>query len=169
MLVVDQPLYAIAKKIQWTFPEKFGEDIFVVLLRGLHTEMALWSTTGDMMQGAGWVEALVEAGVTTSEAAATALLKSSNVMRTCYVHQITVTVLDCLMKRAHTPSGSDLSIDAWIAGDARENPTILFWMLIQKYEILIFMFIRSHSERKFALMLDTLRYLVLSILCHGSP
>ena len=84
VLVVDQPLYAIAKTIQWTFPEKFGEDIFVVLLGSLHIEMALWSTIGDMMQGAGWVEALVEAGVTKLEAAATALLKSSYVMRTRY-------------------------------------------------------------------------------------
>ena len=62
MVVVDQPLYAIGKTIQWTFPEKFGEDIFVVLLGGLHIEMALWSTIGDMMQGAGWVEALVVQG-----------------------------------------------------------------------------------------------------------
>ena len=53
VLVVDQPLYAIAKKIKWIFPEKFGEDIFVVLLGGLHIEMALWSTIGDMMQVAG--------------------------------------------------------------------------------------------------------------------
>ena len=84
VLVVDQPLYAVAKKIQWTFQEKFG--ICVVLLRGLHIKMALWSTIGDMMQGAGMVEALVEAGVTKSEAAATALLKSSNVMWTRFAH-----------------------------------------------------------------------------------
>ena len=126
MLVVDQPLYAIAKTIQWTIEEKFGEDIFVVLLRGLHIEMALWSTNGDMMQGEDWLEALVEGEVIKSEAAATALLKSKNVMRTRYAHQITVAVLDCLIKRTHTQSGSDLSIDAWIADDARENPTILF-------------------------------------------
>ena len=37
---------------------KFGEDMFVVLLGGLHIEMALWSTIGVMMQGAGWMEAL---------------------------------------------------------------------------------------------------------------
>ena len=89
---------------------------------------------------------MLKAGVTKSEAAATALLKSSNVMRAGYAHQITVTVLDCLMKRAHTQSGSDLSIDARIAGDARETPTILFWMLIKKYEIMIFMFIRSREK-----------------------
>ena len=51
MLVVDQPLYAIAKTIQWTIPEKFGEEFFVDLLRGLHIEMTLWSTIADMMQG----------------------------------------------------------------------------------------------------------------------
>ena len=33
--------------------------------------------------------------------------------------------------------------------------------MIQKYEILIFMFIRSHRKGKVALMLDTLLYVVL--------
>ena len=126
VLVVDQPLYAIAKKIQWTFPENFGENIFVVLLGFLHIEMALWSTIGDIMQGAGWVEALVKAGVIKLKAAATALLKSSNVVWTRYAHQITVAVLDCFMKRAHTQSASDLSIDAWIAVDAvKPNNSVL--------------------------------------------
>ena len=47
-------------------------------------------------------------------------------MRTRYAHQITVAVLGFLMKRAHTQSGSDLSIDAWIAGDARKNQPFCF-------------------------------------------
>ena len=88
--------------------------------------MALWSTIGDIMNDEGWVEALVEAGVIKSKAVATALLKSSNVKRTRYVHQITVAVLDCLMKRAHTQSESDLSIIAWIACDARKNQPFCF-------------------------------------------
>lgn len=50
VMVVDQPLYNLAKKMQWTFPDIFGEDKFVVMLGGLHTEMALWSTMGDL----GW-------------------------------------------------------------------------------------------------------------------
>ena len=49
-----------------------GEDIFVVLLGGLRIEIAQWSTIGDMMQCTGWVEALVEEGVSNSEVAATA-------------------------------------------------------------------------------------------------
>ena len=35
----DQPLYAIAKQVQWNWPDQFGEDQFVMML-GLHTEMA---------------------------------------------------------------------------------------------------------------------------------
>ena len=31
-ITVDQPLFALAKKIQWNFPDVFGEDKFVVLL-----------------------------------------------------------------------------------------------------------------------------------------
>ena len=38
-ITVDQPLFALAKKIQWNFPDVFGEDKFVVLLGGLHIEM----------------------------------------------------------------------------------------------------------------------------------
>ena len=41
ILAVDQPLYAIAKLIQWTWPITLGEDYFVVMLGGLHIEMAI--------------------------------------------------------------------------------------------------------------------------------
>ncbi len=39
-------LFDIAKKMQWTFPEVFGEDWFLVILGGLHIQMALWATMG---------------------------------------------------------------------------------------------------------------------------
>ena len=37
----DQPLFALAKTIQWKWPENYGEDKHVVMLGGLHLEMAL--------------------------------------------------------------------------------------------------------------------------------
>ena len=39
-ITLDQPLYAITKRIQWTWPEQYGEDQFIVILGGLHIEMA---------------------------------------------------------------------------------------------------------------------------------
>ena len=39
VLTVDQPLYAIAKKIQWTWPIIYGEDKCVVMMGGLHIHL----------------------------------------------------------------------------------------------------------------------------------
>lgn len=41
VLALDQPLYALAKQIQWTWPTSLGEDYFVLMLGGLHIEMAI--------------------------------------------------------------------------------------------------------------------------------
>ncbi len=56
VMAVDQPLYAIAKKLQWTYPDELGEEKFVVLMGSLHIEMALWHTLGDILHDSGWVE-----------------------------------------------------------------------------------------------------------------
>ena len=49
----DHPLYAIAKSIQWKWPEMYGESQYVVMLGGLHAEMALWKTVGDILKTSG--------------------------------------------------------------------------------------------------------------------
>jgi len=41
ILTSDQPLYALAKPIQWTWSTSLGEDHFVLMLGGLHIEMAI--------------------------------------------------------------------------------------------------------------------------------
>lgn len=41
VLAADQPLYALAKQIQWTWPTTLGEKHFVVMFGGLHIEMAV--------------------------------------------------------------------------------------------------------------------------------
>ena len=40
----DQPLFALTKFVQWKWPDTYGEQKYVVMLGGLHTEMALWNT-----------------------------------------------------------------------------------------------------------------------------
>ena len=37
----DQPLYAMAKQIQWTWTSTHGEDSFVKMFGGLHIEMSV--------------------------------------------------------------------------------------------------------------------------------
>ena len=38
---VDQPSFAIVKQIQWNWPASHGENQLVILLGGLHIEMAV--------------------------------------------------------------------------------------------------------------------------------
>jgi len=47
VLTMDQPWYALAKQLQWRFPNLYGEDKYVIILGGLHTEIAALRTIGD--------------------------------------------------------------------------------------------------------------------------
>ena len=88
VITVDQPLFAICKEIQWTWLEKYGEAKFVTVLGGLHIEMATMKVLGDWLQDSEWVEALVQAKVT-SPGTADSFLKVAHITRTCHVHQVT--------------------------------------------------------------------------------
>lgn len=81
VIALDQPLFALAKQVQWKWPETHGEDVYVVMFGGLHTEMALWNTLGDLLECSGWTTALVEANVASS-GTAESFLKVSHLTRT---------------------------------------------------------------------------------------
>ena len=63
VLVCDQPIFAIAKEIQWTWPDTFGENLFVIMLEGLHIEL---KTLGPWLDASGWTEALTTVGTADS-------------------------------------------------------------------------------------------------------
>ena len=43
VMEVDQPLFTLAKQLQWNFPRsEIGEDSFLVTLGALHIEKMLW-------------------------------------------------------------------------------------------------------------------------------
>ena len=49
----DLPIYVLGKQYQWAYPDKYGEDKFVWLLGGLHSEMAAWSMLGRLLTDSG--------------------------------------------------------------------------------------------------------------------
>ena len=61
IITVDQPLYTLAKQIQWSWPVSYGEDQFVVMFGGLHIEMAALKALGDLLENSGWTGALIQA------------------------------------------------------------------------------------------------------------
>ena len=46
VVAFDQPLYALAKQIQSRYPDTMGEDKLVVMLGGLHRELAVLKAIG---------------------------------------------------------------------------------------------------------------------------
>jgi len=97
VIAFDQPLYAIAKSIQWNFPASHGKDLFVVMIGGLHVEMAALKMLGDLLEGSGWTGALVKADVASS-GKADSFLKASHVTRTRRAHQVSVNVKNQLKR-----------------------------------------------------------------------
>ena len=46
VIALNQPLYAIAKQIQWNWSDIYGEKKFVIMIGALHIEMAALKTLG---------------------------------------------------------------------------------------------------------------------------
>ena len=53
VLTADQPVYSLGKQVQWIYPEMYGEDQVVMMMGGLHIEMAFLNTIGDWLEGSG--------------------------------------------------------------------------------------------------------------------
>ena len=56
--VFDAPLFAVAKLVQRKWPVTHGDGKHVVMMGGLHIEMAMWSTFGDYLEGSEWTATL---------------------------------------------------------------------------------------------------------------
>ena len=108
----DQPLFTLAKLVQWKWPDVYGEAVHVVMMGGLHLEMALWNTLGDVLEVSGWTTALAEAEVASS-GTADSFLKVAHLTRTRHAHQITLLTLHKLQKEAFLQLGSSESEIEW--------------------------------------------------------
>jgi len=91
VITFDQPLYTLAKQVQWKWPDGYSEDKYVVMFGGLHIEMAALKTLGDWLRGSGWVQELVQADIT-SPGIADSFLQATHVVPTRRAHQVTVAV-----------------------------------------------------------------------------
>ena len=160
VMTADQPLFALAKFVQWKWPATHGEEKFVVMLGGLHTEMALWKSLGDILEGSGWTTALTEAGLASS-GTANSYLKAAHLSRTRHAHQVSLLTLRKLMNDAFMMTGRQKeSFLAWKNEMSKQSPTFLYWTIVEHFETLILMFVRAHREKNFNLYVEVLEELV---------
>ncbi len=137
------------------WPVTHGESVHVVMFGGLHIEMALWNTLGDLLEASGWTTALIEADVASS-GTADSFLKVSHLTQTRHAHQVTLLTLQKLQREAFLKIGSNLSEEAWRSDMLKKSPTFMFWDLILRYETLILIFVRAHREKNFPLYVHVL-------------
>ena len=117
VMAADQPLYALAKQVQWQWPGEFGEDKFLVMFGGLHIEMAAFRSLGTLLKGSGWTGTIAEADVTTP-GTAESFLSVSSLTKTRHMHQVTASCLYMLLKEAYEYSTTEesekaLSFEEW--------------------------------------------------------
>ncbi len=155
---MDQPLFALAKLVQWKWPSTHGEHLHVVMLGGLHTEMALWNTLGDVLEASGWTAASAEAEIASS-GVADSFLRVTHLMRTRHAHEVTVLTLQKLQQEAYLQSKSNASFPKWKSDMCKGSPTFMYWDFILRCETLVLIFVRAHRERNFQLYLQVLEKL----------
>ena len=66
VIAFDQPLFALAKELQWRHSETMGEAKLVIMLRGLHIELAVLKAIGSWLSGSGWTVAVSQARITST-------------------------------------------------------------------------------------------------------
>ena len=110
MIAVDQPLFAVAKQIQWNWPKTHGEQNFIILLGGLHIEMVALKMLGDWLEDSGWTSALVEARIA-NPGVANSFVKALNVKRARRAHQLTASALYALLNKANAEREEEMALE----------------------------------------------------------
>ena len=167
VVTADQPIYAVAKQIQWHWPEQYGENRFVIMLGGLHIEMAALKSLGSFLQKSGWTSALVEAGIA-SPGTAESFLTASSITRTRQMHQVTCCSVYKLLKAAYDKYTREVgeisdefpSFEDWCDSRRNQNPQFEFWFLVLSMELVILTLIRSIREANFSLYCQSLSELI---------
>ena len=168
VITADQPLFVIAKQIQWEWPSIYGEDKFVVMFGGLHIEMACCRILGDILRDSGWMDALIEADIATPGTADSFLI-CSNIPRTRHAHQVTACALfELLMSAYESTNEGNLGDESvtfedlidWCKGRETSRPQFNFWRSVLNLELLVLSFIRSFRESDFELYKQSLSSLI---------
>ena len=146
----DQPLFSLAQQIKWSWPDEYGDC--VLILGGLHTEMAIQNMIGKLLQGSEWTLAIEESGVATS-GTADSFLKASHVTKTRRALQVTACSLYKLLKNAFNDQCGSFHTNTSELQEWCENksaiPNFKFWYMILKIMLLYFEYVWSVREGDF--------------------
>ena len=142
VITFDGPLYILAKKLQWKYPELVGEDKLLVFPGTMHIEKLWWETCGSLLEGSGWTTFLNNADIAATERAQS-FLSGYHIYRTRYMHQVTAVTLYTLMHRSYEKYRCSVEIpyrilefNEWLKKKCDEDPQIIYWDKVLQYQML---------------------------------
>ena len=154
VVAFDQPLYAIAKQLQWHYRDQYGINKFVIMMGALHIEMAFLSTLGDWVEDSGWTTLINNAKVARA-GVAQSLLTGHDVARTKYSHEVTLCALYKLLHNAFNHFNAEnvdaCRFDEWCNMNELKNPQFQYWLITLRMECNLLLFLRSIRSGNFQL------------------
>ena len=137
-----------------------------MMLGGLHIEMAAFKILGNLLDGSGWTEALVQAGVAAA-GTADSFLKAFHLTRTRHAYQVTASSLYLLLEDAYTDyykklgnGSSKISLEKWCMERANLCPQFQFWHIILQLELYVMTFVRATHEGNLQLYIEDISKIV---------
>ena len=153
----DQPVYAIGKQVQWMYPDVYKDCLW--MMGPLHIEMAYMCALGDWLDGSGWIDIFQKANINTP-GRIESFLKGSNVKRSRYAHQVSLSSLVAISRKAFESQEEIASYDDWKNEQRKKSINAQFWFTVIEMEILLFMFVRSLRQADFDLFVRSLRDII---------
>ena len=135
----DQPLYAIAKRLQWYQPDQYGHQKLVIMLGALYIEIAMLRCLGDWLQDRDG-----------------SLLTGHNIAPSKYAQEVTVKVLYKLMlcvfkilNECYSEDEREQRFREWCDKMKERSPQFQFWHTALLMEMDYLIFLRSIRSRNF--------------------
>ncbi|KAL5270870.1 hypothetical protein ACHWQZ_G001513 [Mnemiopsis leidyi] len=152
---VDQPLYALGKKIQLSgyHPEVDITKVFLIM-GPLHIQQELLIIHGNLIEGTGLLQSMNDCEMS-FEAPGTAAVNANFITRAFYLVQVIAASLGSLLNEEFQSSGS-ADFETWKEIRCKESDSFFFWNLILNFELLIILFVRAVRNRDFDLYVDVL-------------
>ena len=154
VITADQPVYALAKKVQWMQP--LGLEDCVIMFGPLHIEMDFLAAIGNWLESSGWTTVFEKAQFSTV-GRIESFLSGSKVKRSRYAHQVSLSALVTMARTAHESEIGEQRYEEWRDNLCQKSATASYWFTVMDLEILLFIFVRSIREGDFNLFITSLK------------
>ena len=158
---MDQPLIALAKQIQWQYPDTHRVDKLLIMFGGLHIEQEILRIIGKWLDKSGWTTVLANAEVATPGVVESFTL-AKHITRCRRAHEITSASLYVLQQRAYdkyltrTEDRIPLFFTVWRDKMSETCPQFLFWCSVMELQLLYLQLVKAFRTADFSLYVDSL-------------